>query len=87
MPGEDFHLRGEQGSDTSINLQGMSVPITHPLPVLLLFPSTISQLPCLQITETGKKKKKTSLSLEENRKVTNICIFFCLQLGAYQYAA
>lgn len=60
---------------------------SHPHLLSFLRSSPLSpNSPACRSPET-EKKKNSPLSLEENRKITNICIFFPVPLGAYQYAA
>ena len=58
--------QGEQGSDTSINLQEMSIPVTHPLPVLPAVPHLILR-PSPVCRSPGTQNRKTFLSLEQEK--------------------
>lgn len=61
---------------------------SHPCLLAFCHSSPLSPNSRLQNSRNSKKKKKNSpLSLRKIRKITNICIFFRLQLGAYQHAA
>ena len=75
---------GEQGSDTSINLQEVSVPWHTPSPLPHAVPDLCLRLSPVCCSPGGEIN--LLIPREKRSQITNACIFLVFQPRAFQYA-